>query len=603
MISSNGRIGVRQNEIVSNVVVRPHNSSAVKMPLTANFAAGGFGNNSMSLSGTSSTNTRNMDLMMTGLIPGDNEGVFNRYYRDIYYYDSVAGSTVDLMSNMPFGEFSIQGLEESKIKKFESSVSCLDLINLLPQISMDYLVNGAFCSTLIWDSEEGIFQDSITFDPAALNVKLVPMYSRDPLIIVNPDSTMVEFARSTDPYMVKVKRSMPRKLLEAISSGKPFTPDPNTTLYIPRKVFSHSYVGTSLFKRILPIYLLEKLLLRGTIVEAGRRMRSIFHIQVGDNDWEPTPDELSYVTQMFQQADFDPLGAIVTTRNGVTTQEVRQGGDFWKYTDIVGDTTSIKLRALGISEAFLSSEVNYSTSEVALSTFLENLAAYRHLITRKVFHDKIFPLVAIANRFIKPGAPSYITEPDKDVGIAVNDIRWLEVPHVRWFKHLGPTNDRDTFDMLQALSDHGIPVTLRMWAAAGGLSLENIMRGLEEDVKDRQQLQAILEKSGLADQYSQGDNTDPFANESREPSDEFASFNGSKLRKVGLLNREFTDEIYQRDSQGRRHIVSNEREHATKQNEIIAKTVKSMKQRGKFEEIQDRLEARLSKTSGIFGKI
>lgn len=54
---------------------------------------------------------------------------------------------------------------------------------------------------------------------------------------------------------------------------------------------------------------------------------SVLHLTVGDEDWTPTPEELTTISQMFMQAEIDPLGATVATRHGVTAKllNIQQG--------------------------------------------------------------------------------------------------------------------------------------------------------------------------------------------------------------------------------------------------------------------------------------
>lgn len=73
--------------------------------------------------------------------------------------------------------------------------------------------------------------------------------------------------------------------------------------------------------------------MQSTVSSARRRARSILHLSVGTDQWEPENDELEAITNMFQQTEEDPVGAIIATRNGISPNEIRQAGDFWKISD------------------------------------------------------------------------------------------------------------------------------------------------------------------------------------------------------------------------------------------------------------------------------
>ena len=583
MFRSSSRIGVRGNKVVSHVEVQRQRrlvGESASRPVTSSFALAGMGgSNSLSMSVAGGGTGKQLDLMLTGLLPSEDEAVLRRIYLDMYYYDSVCGSCVDLMSNMPFSDFDLIGLEEKELRVYQKAIEKLTIRNMLPEISLDYLVNGIYTASLVFDNRLKEFTDSIPYQPWQVQVVGTPLYSRDPLIKISPDSEMKEFFSEDSPYFRKIQEQLPKKLLEAFQS-KEFVPDPTTTIYLPRRTFPHQFRGISFLKRALPIYLLEKTLFRGTLVEAGRRMRSILHIQAGDETWEPTSAELSAISQMFQQADFDPLGAVVTTRNAIQPTEIRQGGDFWKITDIIGDTTSIKLRALGTSESFLSSDANFATAEVGLNTFLESNMAYRDMVTQKLFYNKLFPVIAVSNRLYKDDAQGRIIERQfKDMGLAANDRDNLKIPAVRWHKALRASNDRDTFDMLQALSEHNVPVPIRMWIAAGGVSYNDLVEGLRQNVDDLKELKELAAKASPGQQGGEGED-----GESREG---FEARLTAALRSYkpfrptlvqSIMDRDFGEESepVKYSVTGKKHHDFRPRQTHTRTNENIAKAARNL---------------------------
>lgn len=549
------------------------------------------------------------DTMLSGLL-GDNEKTNMRFYRDIYHYDTVAGAAVDLMSTMPFSDFHLEGCEDKKrIDTYMSSVEALNLKTLFPEVSVDYLVTGSFTATPIYKAAAKKFVDLIPWRAEDCDVRSGPFLGLDPLIQVKPSPEMNEFLNSQEPHFEKMRQRLNSSMLDALRSST-IDLDPLTTIFMPRKTFTYNHTGTSFYKRILPLYLIEKSLYRGTLIESGRRQRAMLHVPMGDDLWDPTPEEMQAIVALFQQADLDPLGAIVGTRAAVTPSELRPGGDFWKYTDLTEITTSMKLRALGISESFLSGEATYASMEVSLSVFVENLRAYRNMVTQKVFYNKIFPLLAYSNGFFKKNSGK------QQAGFGevtlkhnLNDATMLDMPVVHWQKALRPEADQAYLEVLGTLKDHGVPVSLAAWAAAGGMTTEQLVKEAEADIDLRKRLEKIMGKTpGMNNEA--GDDFDDAAGHgdgqytggdygSEEAAARILAKALGRQRK-SIVSRDFSGFEYEdRTVTGKRKSVVNQKAWRDKQYDMLAKSVKELSKNGHHGSVLSKVRQRLGKIPQI----
>lgn len=294
-------------------------------------------------------------------------------------------------------------------------------------------------------------------------------------------------------------------------------------------------------------------------------------------------------------ADADPLGAIIATRLGVSADELRQGGDFWKVTDIWDTTAMFKLRAMGISESFLSGEANYATADTSLTVFIESIRAFRDMLTRKLFYNKIFPLVSLVNGFTVNDRGKLIRKDgllDSDnmqvnLDKLANGSRLL-IPNVHWAKQLKPEGDTQYLDMLQQLTDKGVPVPLRALAAAGGFNLDSLLSDADDDldmlrrVSDYgKQVQEIKKKYGpKADDGSGG--MGGFASSGqadlRRELENFAAGTRSSVLAQGTGRRPVRtfgeeSEIVGRTRTGKKKYVRDQRGANDKANRAIAKAL------------------------------
>lgn len=562
----NGKTGSISSSRVATQSRSAAKSSAATKETSNLFGTYGLGN----MLGASGLNVHasgpiNHVGMLSYLVP-QQEDMLRTYYRDIYYYDPVCGAAVDLLSSFPFSEFNLIGCDQEILNKYEESLARLNIRALMPDISTTYLVDAVFTASLIFNKRDKVFIDLIVYPADDCKVDPVPFYSADPTIIVRNNQQMTKFMTSHDSQNEALKRLLPENLRQTLQS-KAFKLDPLTTLHISRRTLPGAE-PTSFLKRVLPIYLLEKTLYRGTLVEAMKRQRSMLHVQMGDDTHEFTPEEMAEVVNQFQLADLDPLGAVIGTRNNVQATELRQGGDFWKVTDTIDILTPYKLRALGISEAFLSGDSNYSNVETALSVFMENADAYRSFLTYETFTNKIFPIVAIHNNFYKKGREQNIHNRSQMLYQANNSTD-LEIPIVRWHKQLAARDEDNLLDTLTTLEEKGFPIPLRMWAAAGKIDLNAYYQDLAEDNEVKQKIAAYQKAAGATQEgESEGEGEDGM---------EFSSLRSltKPIHRVNMLERDFGDasEMTASTKTGKKKWVYNQRAASKQANDAIMRAV------------------------------
>lgn len=436
-------------------------------------------------------------LLLEGMDSDLKDQQLFRVYRDMYWHDPVCGSCADLYSTLPFSEFSLAGAPDKQLDKYREVVEILGLRTAMPRISIDHQVTGAFGATILYNSSKKQFIDLMCHKYENLTIHSLPLFSQDPIMYLQLDADMKRTLGLPSKRIEQIKQSLGIDFFNKLLSDQ-IELDPVGTLYVPRSTFSYGE-GVSYFKRVLPLWLIEKNLYRGTLIESGRRQRAIMHLMLGEEGWEPTPQDYEQATDLFLDADADPIGAVVATRLGISISEIRSPGDFWKVTDIWDQTTPVKMRALGISEAFLSGDASYQTMEGSMTVFTETMRAYRDMMTRRIFYEKVFPLVSMMNGFVirngkitkREGLMEGTTEERLRL---MQDGSKLLLPSVHWAKSLKPEQDQSYMEILDRLTAAGIPVPIRMMAAAGGFNLDQLLMNQEEDFAIQRQLLAYKKR-------------------------------------------------------------------------------------------------------------
>lgn len=456
-------------------------------PLTANFATpmsiGSFGG-------------VQFNTMFRGILPDNaaDDSQLGTMLRDIWHYDNVGGSAVDLQCGLAFSDWTLSGVPTEIAATYNDCMARLNMRVMLPQISRNYLVDGAFLGSLLYEPKTRTFQDVLIHDRFNATISPQPFFSMDPTVVVNSASNLQQFFSAYSPYAEEALKGYPRRILENFMQGSNVL-DPVTTLMVLRKGTADSS-AVSYLRRLLPMYLLEKTLFRGTITEATKRQRATTQIMMGDDTWEPTDQELFDYTQKFQMADMDPLGAWVATRQGVTLTDVRPAGEIWKWTDSADVLVPYKLRALGLSEAFMSSDSTFANAEASLTMFMDNLDTYREYLTYRTFYAKLFPLIAVLNNFYRN--TKEVQNPNKLSNLLFNmgNQKNLMIPKIQWHKKLESPNASSLLDNLAKLEEKGFPVALKTWAAAANVDLASAISDHEDDQNLRAKLDEIRKTSG-----------------------------------------------------------------------------------------------------------
>jgi len=494
--------------------------------LAGAFDSGSSGNRTANITATGIQGFFTKPLM-EGIVQETTPETVRMLCRDAYRYDAISGATVDLLSILPWSNVTLSGIKDAKVlEKYTQSISNMNLMMLMPELTVDYLVNGAFISKNIFDTNKGIYTGIAPQAIDSCDIMPVPVYGRDPLINVRFSEhfkKLLMLAREDDRAK-NILKDLGDNFETNLRKGY-IALDPETTTYIPRRSFATEVHGTSFLQRIIPYWIIEKALLRGTIELSYRRQKSLLHLIIGDEEWEPTNDELANFVNLFLQADQDPTGAIVATRPGVVPTELGSSSGFWRIDEIQQSTNEVKYKALGVSESMLSGDANLNTLDTAMSTFLERLKYMRFSITQSLFYNKLFPHIAVSNNFRAKkdemrhevqgrysdngfqyeeiARADYESKEDYEIrrnlfsgaGVVSSrpnyvysekfDAADYQMPKINWIKNLKPEADSAYMDVLEKLEDKGLPIPLRVWAAAGGVNIAEMIYGYEDDIKLR----------------------------------------------------------------------------------------------------------------------
>jgi hypothetical protein len=261
-----------------------------------------------------------------------------------------------------------------------------------------------------------------------------------------------------------------------------------------------------------------------------------------------------------------------------------------------------------------SADATFSNMETSLSVFLDQLRAYRDMITRKIFYQRLFPIIALENNFRissntevsgsatrnpygirrkrRNGVEDFSVVIGGDRPRLINrhmldgssrtpvladdnesfDVTQFYMPKLQWHKTLKPEADSAYLDILVNLSQQGVPIPLRVWAAAGGQSITELMGSLKEDSKLRNKVAKYQESLPMSPQ----DQASQMMQQSQAST------------KIGLLNRDFSG-VELRDA--RTHKVLSKKGRIVQDERVNKNAAMAMANLARKENYQTKLDA------------
>jgi hypothetical protein len=148
------------------------------------------------------------------------------------------------------------------------------------------------------------------------------------------------------------------------------------------------------------------------------------------------------------------------------------------------------MRALGVSEAYLSGETNVSNMEAARTSLGKQINAFKEWVLREIFKRQLFPTFArihnmqkitqaeLSHKIRTKGYTKAYISAKSAMDIPLDA---LLIPDLITEDTLRPEQDSAYLDMLGTLEDKGVPVPLRIWASAAGYDIDKAIAMMEEN--------------------------------------------------------------------------------------------------------------------------
>jgi hypothetical protein len=202
-----------------------------------------------------------------------NRGQMNRYARMFYKLDPVVGTVLDMICDLPWGEFTLSGPEiDGSIKSaMETAVQETDLLAKLPYLLREFFVTGEAIPHLYFDSSNGIWNHLHLHNPDQIEVLHAPFIPMEPVMQFKPDPDLRKVVVSQDPMIQEVRAQMPATVINSILDGSNIPLSPVNVTLLARKMHDYDVRGTSILTRLWRVFAYEDAIFNAAISTARRQ--------------------------------------------------------------------------------------------------------------------------------------------------------------------------------------------------------------------------------------------------------------------------------------------------------------------------------------------
>lgn len=424
----------------------------------------------------------------------------NRYWRLFHKLDPVIGTGIDLYSEMMWSQFQLtgEGIDGEVKRTLESMIEETQLMAVLPYFPREFLVCGEAIPHTIFDESKGHWVHISMHNPDQLEVVDAPFLHMDPLLEFVPDDRLRQIVNSADPSLQQVRESIPDELVARIQSGQNIPLDTMNCTFMPRKLHPYDVRGTGIISRMWRILMYEDGVYNASIATARRHASPIKVAKLGNErtGWIPGPQAEAKMADLLARAELDPH-AWVITNYGVAFEA-------WGTTDRTMTITRenetierVKLIGLGLSKAFLTGEVTYSSASQGLAVFLQRLKSMRNFFESKWMIPKYFRQVSEINGWEK------ISKSEQRRGYRIkranHEKQWV-IPTIEWENSLSPRVDAEMLRACEGLERLNIKISKKTKMSAASLNFEKELRQIKAEEQ--------LEREVLATPAPEVKNTD-----------------------------------------------------------------------------------------------
>jgi len=426
------------------------------------------------------------------LLPTDAERQL-RYWRMFYRLDPVVGAVIEIYSEMLWSDYVIDRVDVSIKRQLEEMLDRINLVSLMKQIVVEYLVCGEAIPHLFFDSSLGQWRSYSFYQPEYVSVLDVSFLDIEPVLILKLPGDVLTTLRKVQRIYQQAGMEFPESSMmdQILKSGEAVLENLNVS-YIPRLLHPYDSRGTSILTRLWRFFMYEDAVFNATLHTAKRHASPVKTVTMGDlsSGYIPTQEQVDALLSALAQAETDPQAWVFVPPGtqfqpwGTTERAISIRNE---YAVIEG----AKLEALGVSKDFILGSSTFASAQASLQVFLSRLLSLRTYLEEVFIYPKLLKPIIMVNKWTEGRDRAFVQ------------------PIIRWDKSLKPRVESDLLEAFRELKNaFDVKFSERTLFDIVGLDWATEYRKVLEERGIKQRLESELEGSDMMRLRHMGENID-----------------------------------------------------------------------------------------------
>lgn len=324
----------------------------------------------------------------------------NAWNRIFYDTHPIVRNAINLHASYPISKINISHPVKEVQEFFLRMSEQLDLYSVVYGASLEFWKMGEVFPYAELDKESGTWKRITILNPDFVHVNKEAI-GDNTIISLKPDAALRRLVNSNSPSDLKLKRRLPRHIIDAVKKGMSIPLDNINVSHLKLLSAPYDVRGTSVIVSTYKDLMLYDKLRESKFSQADGMVNPLTLVKLGNgSDYRPTQGDIEAMRTVLEEAQYDKDFKIVT-HDGVTIERVGFNGGILDVSSDLDLIMNNLYTGLMVPQSLMNQEgASYASSSVGLEVLRQRYDIFRNMI-KKWLEQKIFAPVCEMQDFFE----------------------------------------------------------------------------------------------------------------------------------------------------------------------------------------------------------